>query len=198
MQLILASQSKYRKAQLEHFGVAFIAHAPRVDEEYLKVSGPKDIEELTRFLALHKAESLRPLFPRAVILGGDQVAEIDGERLDKPGTFERAKDQLLRLQGRTHRLITTLVVQSPESALVYTDVTKLRLRRLSETDIEDYLNIDKPFDCAGSYKFEKAGIALVERIQTQDPSAIQGVPLLSLTTAFNKLGVSMNQVWRKR
>ncbi len=198
MQLILASQSRYRKALLENFGLEFQAVAPLVDEEELKTQGPKDLVELTRFLAFQKALSLQKKFPAAVILGSDQLAEIDGQRLDKPGSFERAFEQLSRMQGRSHRLITSLCVIAPSETHTFTDITNIQLRKLSDSDIQAYLNVDQPFDCAGSYKIEKAGMALVERLETEDPSAIQGLPLLSLTTAFHNLGLPWSELWRKK
>src|SRR4051812_17384512 len=110
MQLILASQSPYRKAQLENFGLEFTAVRPLVNEEESKSRGPSDLVELTRFLAFHKASSLREQFPAAVILGSDQLVEFEGHRLDKPGNFENAFQQLSRMQGRSHRLLTSLCV----------------------------------------------------------------------------------------
>src|SRR4051812_12326739 len=178
MQIILASQSPYRKAQLENFGLKFRAVSPKVDEEQLKASGPQDLIELTRFLAFQKATSLQKDFPDAVILGSDQLAEIDGERLDKPGSIERAEAQLARLQGRSHRLITSLSVVAPSATYTFTDITSLHMRELSAGEIKRYVQIDNPLDCAGSYKIERAGMGLIERLETQDPSAIQGLPLI--------------------
>ena len=100
MQFILSSQSPYRKSQLQNFGLRFTAHPPQVNEEELKAQGPKDLIELTRFLAFHKAESLRARYPAAIILGSDQIAECAGERLDKPGNRARALEQLQKLSGR--------------------------------------------------------------------------------------------------
>lgn len=194
MQIILASQSPYRKALLENFGLSFRALSPKVDEEQLKLTGPRDLIELTRYLAFHKAESLAKDFSGDVILGSDQLAEIDGQRLDKPGSFERAQAQLELMQGRAHRLITSLSVIAPTATYTFTDITVLHMRKLSPAEIKAYLEIDKPFDCAGSYKIEKAGMGLIERLETQDPSAIQGLPLISLTTAFKNLGL---EIWRK-
>jgi septum formation protein len=194
MQIILASQSPYRKALLENFGLTFTAVAPKVDEEELKTRGPQDLIELTRFLAFHKASSLQKQYPAAIILGSDQIAEFDGVRLDKPGSLARAEEQLARMQGRTHRLITSLCVLAPSANYTYTDITSIHLRELSKSEIKAYLELDKPFDCAGSYKIEKAGMALVARVETQDPSAIQGLPLISLTTALKSLKL---ELWRK-
>jgi septum formation protein len=194
--ILLASQSPYRRAQLEQLGIAFEAFKPLVDEELLKVDGPSDLVELTRYLALHKAESLRARFKDAVIVGSDQLAEIDGERLDKPGTRDRAIAQLEKLQGRAHRLITSLVVSAPTQIQTFTDITTIRLRSLTRAEIEAYVGLDQPLDCAGSYKIEKAGIALVESLESKDPSAIQGLPLISLGHALRTLGYDWAGLWQ--
>ena len=197
MQLILASQSPYRKAQLESLGLTFLAIKPEVNEEQLKKDGPDDLVELTRFLALHKANSLHAKYPDAIVIGSDQMAEVDGQRLDKPGSKKRARQQLQRLQGRKHRLLTSLCVVHGEVTHMFTDITTLHMRQLDAVAIDAYLEQDQPYDCAGSYKFERGGIALIEHIETQDPSAIQGLPLMSLTNAFNKLNIPWHQLWRK-
>lgn len=194
MKIILASQSPYRKALLENFGLDFIAARPDVDEDELKERGPEDLVELTRYLSFHKAESLRRKFPAAVILGSDQLVELGGRRLDKPGTAERAFEQLRSLQGRSHRLITSLCVLAPDATFTFTDITTLHLRTLSDEDLRAYLACDKPYDCAGSYKIERGGMGLVERLESQDPSAIQGLPLISLTNALRQLAIPL---WRK-
>ncbi len=197
MQLILASRSPYRRAQLENLGVEFTAVEPLADEAGLKTTGPKEAFELTRFLAFQKAESLRARFPQAVILGSDQIAEIDGRRLDKPGSKARAAEQLTLMQARTHRLVTSLCVIAPAQIQTFSDITTIKLRSLSAGEIARYIEIDEPMDCAGSYKIEKAGMALVESIDSRDPSAIQGLPLLSLGEAFKKLGLSWTDLWRQ-
>lgn len=198
MQLILASQSPYRRAQLEAFGLKFQAEKPAVDESSLKLIGPKDLEELTRFLSEKKARSLEKKFPDALIIGSDQLASIENERLDKPGNFPNAKAQLQRLSGKEHHLITSLALVKKGKCLLFTDVTRIQMKMLSEAEIENYLKVDQPFDCAGSYKIEKAGMALVEKIDSKDPSAIQGLPMLSLTQGFQQLGVSIAELWRQQ
>ena len=198
MQLILASTSPYRRAQLEAFGLKFRAEKPKADESALKLSGPKDLEELTRFLSEKKARSLESDFPEALIIGSDQLADLSNERLDKPGSFAAAKAQLQRLSGHEHRLITSVALVSKGRCWIHTDITRIRLKMLSEAEIESYLETDEPFDCAGSYKIEKAGMALVEKIETKDPSAIQGLPMLGLTRGFQELGVSIAQLWRQK
>lgn len=195
MQIILASQSPYRKQQLENFGLPFQAVRPKVDEEELKEQGPEDLVELTRFLAHAKALSLREDFPKAVILGSDQLVEFRGRRLDKPGSLENSIQQLSELSGGTHRLITSLTVAGPDRLFTFTDITTIKMRSLSSELIRAYLNLDKPFDCAGSYKFEKAGLGLIEEVDSADPSAIQGLPLLSLVRGLGDLNLKLENLW---
>lgn len=195
MKLVLASQSPYRKALLENFGLQFETQTPRVDEEKLKKNGPHDLTELTRYLALKKAESLQDLYANAVIVGSDQIAELGGERLDKPGSEERAFQQLKKMNGKSHRLITSLAIVSPLKTVIATDVTTLKLRQLSDEEIQCYIKLDQPFDCAGAYKIEKAGLSLLESVDTKDPSAIQGLPMIALTKALNELGLHLPNFW---
>lgn len=197
MLLVLASGSPYRKAQLTSFGIPFRAESPRVDEDFLKTQGPADLEELTRYLALKKAESLREAFPEAIILGSDQLAEVDGERLDKPGTEARALAQLQRLRGREHRLLTSIALIHRDRTVIRTETTRLILRAASDEDLRAYVKIDQPLDCAGSYKIERGGLALIERVDGRDPSAIQGLPLIHLTEALLELGFSPAHLWRQ-
>ncbi len=193
--LILASQSPYRRQQLENFGLKFTAHKPAVDEEKLKTEGPKDLTELTRFLAVKKAESLRAEFPNGVILGSDQLADLGGQRLDKPGSHKNAFAQLKQMSGREHRLITSLAMIFEDRTELFTDVTVIRLKALSDEHIEAYLQKDKPYDCAGSYKIERAGMSLVESIKSEDPSAIQGLPMLSLMRGLEKYKIAVSDFW---
>jgi septum formation protein len=195
MQIVLASQSPYRKAQLENFGLSFQALRPKVNEDELKEQGPDDLVELTRYLAHQKAMSLRDEFPAALILGSDQMVEFHGKRLDKPGSSKAAKAQLQLLQNDTHRLLTSLTLATADRVLTYTDITSIRMRSLDDALIDAYLNLDQPFDCAGSYKIEKAGLALVAELDSADPSAIQGLPLLSLVKGFEALNLKFNQLW---
>jgi septum formation protein len=194
--LVLASQSPYRRAQLESFGLKFITDKPLVDEEALKTQGPKDLAELTRFLSSKKALSLKLKYPNAVILGSDQLTDFHGERLDKPGSHERAFEQLKKMSGQEHRLITSLSVLFGETTLNYTDVTRIRLKTLDPDLITAYLKADQPYDCAGAYKIERAGLCLVESIESKDPSAIQGLPMMSLMRAFDSLGINLTDHWK--
>lgn len=186
-ELVLASTSAYRREQLSRLGVPFRALAPAVDEDAHK-SGPLAPADLAARLARLKAESLRAVAPGAVIIGGDQLAAIDGEVLGKPGTFDRAARQLQQLAGRTHTLVTAIAVSAPGRLLEHVDVTRLTMRGLSAAAIERYLEADRPLDCAGAYKLESRGIALFERIESEDHSAITGLPLIALTSILQTLG----------
>ena len=198
MRVVLASQSPYRKAQLERFGFTFSAVPPRVDEEQLKSSGPQDPAELTRFLALAKARSLSAEFPDALIIGSDQIAEFEGDRLDKPGTKEKALQQLRRMAGRSHQLITSVAVVLGKSSEVSTTHTRIHLRSLQDSTIEAYLELDTPYDCAGAYKIERAGLGLIDSVEGPDPSAIEGLPLIGLTHCLIQLGLRPQNLWRKK
>lgn len=193
MRIILASQSPYRRAQLTQLGLKFTAARPEIDEDALKAKGPKDPSELTRYLALAKAESLAA--PDALVLGSDQLVDLDGERLDKPGTPEKACEQLARMAGREHRLITSLALVQGERREIFTDITRIRLKPLDPETISAYVKLDQPLDCAGSYKIEKAGLGLVESIVSEDFSAIQGLPILSLCRGLENFGV---KIWREQ
>lgn len=184
--MILASQSPYRRLQLQNFGFRFTPARPLVDEEKLKSEGPTDLTELTRFLSERKARSLANEYPHDLILGSDQLAEIDGQRLDKPGTHQKAFEQLKTMSGREHRLITSLAMVLTGQIRLYTDVTAIRLKKLDDDLIEAYLKQDQPYDCAGSYKIERAGLMLIESVNSADHSAIQGLPLISLLRGFDE------------
>ncbi len=185
-EIILASGSPYRKAQLESLGVPFKVVLPDVDEEALKKIGPKAAEELVLFLARKKAESLKEKYPQAIIIGADQMLTLDEEVFGKPGTFEKCRDTLTRLSGKTHKLLTAMAVLSPDSSIEHLNETRIRLKNLSLQQIEAYIHFAKPFDCAGGYKWEKGGIALMEKIESEDQSAIMGLPLLALSKALFK------------
>ncbi len=189
MDLILASTSPYRRALIERLGLPFRCVAPLVDEDALKVTfGDRQPQELAERLALAKAQSVADLEPGATVIGGDQLVVFEGRVLGKPGTFERAVAQLQELSGRTHELITALVVIHDGTIYAHTDLTKMTLRRLTPDQTSRYVRADQPIDCAGSYKLEARGITLFERIESHDHSAIIGVPLIALTTILGNIG----------
>ncbi|WP_165244701.1 Maf family protein [Paludisphaera soli] len=185
--LILASTSPYRRTLLERLGVAFLAVAPPFDESSLAGAGlaPRALAET---LARRKAESVAEAEPTAVVIGCDQLVSLDGRILGKPGDADRAVDQLAAMSGRVHELITAMVVIAPGRRFAHTDVTRLTMRRLDREAIERYVARDAPLDCAGSYKLEQGGVALFERIESGDHSAITGMPLLALVGILAELG----------
>lgn len=189
MELVLASGSPYRRALLERLGVAFRVCPPPIDEAALALElGRLHPAELTRRLAHAKAAAVAAIHPEATIIGSDQLASLDGRPLGKPGTPARAAEQLARLAGRDHELTTTLAVCHRGQWHQHTETTVMCMRGLSPEEIQRYLAADEPFDCAGSYKIEARGIALFERIDASDFTAITGLPLIALTTILRGLG----------
>jgi septum formation protein len=189
MDLILASTSPYRRALVERLGLPFRSVAPLVDEDALKqtLDGLKP-RELAEQLAIAKARSIAEVEPQATIIGGDQLVAFDGRILGKPGTVENAVCQLLAMSGRTHELITALVVIHEGTVYAQTDVTRMTLRPLTPEQTFRYVEADLPLDCSGSYKLESRGITLFERIESADHSAIVGIPLIALTTILGNIG----------
>lgn len=192
--LILASTSRYRRASLERLGLPFTALAPACDEDALK--DPRlTPQALAEFLAEAKAASIAVQQPEAVVVGSDQLAalEVDGRWtiLGKPGTPAKAVDQLALLSGRTHLLITAMVVACGSERWRHTDITRLMMRSLDRAALERYVAADQPLDCAGAYKLECRGIALFDSIASADASAITGLPLIALTRILAGLGYAI-------
>ncbi len=185
--LVLASTSPYRRALLERLGVPFRWREPYCDESALKSAASNPIA-LAESLAHAKAASLVRDEPGATIIGCDQTVSFQGRAFGKPSTFERAVDQLACLAGQTHELITAMVVIRDKDVFRHTDVTLLQMRELSKKAIERYVSADQPLDCAGSYKIESRGIVLFERIESEDHSAITGLPLIALVSILRNLG----------
>lgn len=186
---MLASTSRYRRELLARLGLPFEAIAPTYDEDAHKASlAHLGAEALSLELARGKARSVARERPDAIVIGSDQIAVIDDARLDKPGTAERAREQLARLAGRTHRLVTSVVVLHGERELVHVDVHALTMRALDAAQIEDYVARDAPLDCAGSYRSESLGVALFEHIRGDDATAVIGLPLTAITRMLAALG----------
>jgi septum formation protein len=179
MKLILASTSRYRKELLARLNLAFDSAAPGVDETPLANEQPTDT---ARRLALAKAQAVRDRHPDALIVGSDQVAVCEGQRLDKPGNHANAVIQLRHASGRSVVFHTAVVLLNSRSGRVQTELvpTETRFRRLSDAEIERYLNAEPAYDCAGSAKSEGLGIALLEEIHSPDPTALVGLPLIAL------------------
>lgn len=188
--LVLASTSSYRRTLLERLGIPFRCRSPRIVEEDWKESGLAP-ERLAATLARAKAESLVADEPGATLIGSDQVVSVGGQVLGKPGTPERAGAQLRMLAGSTHQLFTSFAVLHEGTAFVHTDTTTMRMRALTDPEIERYVAADRPLDCAGSYKLEERGIALFERVETEDYTAILGLPMIALATRLRELGYAI-------
>jgi septum formation protein len=188
--LVLASTSGHRRELLGRLGVPFRCRPPLVDEDELK-AGIEDPRALADHLARAKAASVAALEPSAVVIGGDQLVEFEGRVFGKPGSAERAVEQLSMMAGRPHRLITALAVRYREETIVHQDVATLHMRPLERVEIARYVAADRPLDCAGSYKIEGRGIVLFERIESEDQTAITGLPLIALTTILRRLGMAI-------
>jgi len=186
MDLILASTSRYRRELLERLGLRFQCEAPEVEESEHQQGEPREIAER---LALLKAEAVRKKFPKAIVIGSDQVPALGDKILTKPGNRDRALVQLHRLSGKSHSLFTAVAILTPTETLQHLDETKLHMRQLPDEALERYLDRDEPYDCAGSYKIECAGISLFQKIESADFSAIQGLPLIAVTEMLLKVGV---------
>ena len=186
--LVLASTSRYRRMLLERLGIAFATAAPTTDEAPLDGESPA----ATAFrLAEAKARSVAPAYPDALIIGSDQVADCEGRPVGKPGTHERAVAQLRELSGQTVIFHTGLAVLDAATGACQTALVDVRstFRWLSDAEIEAYLRREQPYDCAGSVRSEALGIALFESIQSDDPTALIGLPLIRLTSMLRAAGV---------
>jgi septum formation protein len=188
--LVLGSTSPYRRELLERLRVPFTVAAPDVDETPLPGELPL---ALAQRLALAKAQAVAAKFPHAVVIGSDQVADLHGEPLGKPGTHARATDQLRRMRGQVVVFQTALAVVCVETGFVQQDVAAVRVlfRDLSDAEIEAYLIAEQPYDCAGSAKSEGLGIALLERIDNDDPTALIGLPLIRTARMIRAAGVKL-------
>ena len=187
-QLVLASTSRYRKELLERLGLPFESADPGVNEQAPAAEAPADTAVR---LARLKARAVAHRFPQALLIGADQVASCDGAVLDKPGTHANAVRQLTALSGRTARFDTALALHDARSGAEQSRLVscQVHFRRFGPSQIEDYLRREQPYDCAGSAKSEGLGIALIARIEGEDPTALVGLPLIALTELLAQAGV---------
>ena len=187
-ELILASTSRYRRELLERLRIPFRALSPETDETPLPGEAPSALAER---LALAKARALSARFPDAVVIGADQVADVDGMAIGKPGGHERAVAQLRAMSGRTIVFQTALAVV--RAATGFAEVRRVpvpvRFRKLEDAEIEFYLRTEQPYDCAGSAKCETLGIALLEAIESDDPTALIGLPLITTCALLRAAGL---------
>jgi MAF protein len=186
--LILASTSPYRRELLGRLGLPFTTARPETDETPRAGESP---EVLVRRLAEAKARAVAPGHPDALVIGSDQVAVLDDAVIGKPGTPAAAAAQLRRASGRAVRFLTGLCLldTARDVAEVVVEPFTVHFRTLDEGQIERYLERERPFDCAGSFKSEGLGIALFERLEGDDPSALVGLPLIRLVTLLGRAGV---------
>jgi septum formation protein len=186
--LVLASTSLYRRELLARLRLPFQVAAPEVEEAALAGEHARDT---ALRLAQAKARAVAPRFPQALVIGSDQVAALDGEHLGKPGGHDRAVAQLKAMRGKTVLFHSALALLNAASGAVQTAEvpTAVRFRDYSDGEIERYLEIERPYDCSGSAKIEGLGIVLVERVSGDDPSALIGLPLVSLSAMLRNEGV---------
>lgn len=189
--LILGSTSPYRRELLQRLQIPFRVAAPEVDESrQLPSETPR---ELAQRLALVKARDVAHAFPDAVVIGADQVADLNGRPLGKPGTHERAVAQLRQMRGQTVVFQTAVAVVCLESGFEQSSLAAVRVtfRDLTDDEIENYLRAEQPYDCAGSAKSEGLGIALLESIESDDPTALIGLPLIRTCKMIQAAGIAL-------
>jgi len=186
--LILGSSSRYRQELLARLRLPFEVLSPAVDETPLPGEPPA---ALALRLALAKARAVAALRPDAVVIGSDQVADLDGEAIGKPGTHERAVAQLQRMSGRRVVFQTAVAVVRPATGYERVLLAPVRVlfRQLGADEIEHYLRLEQPYDCAGSAKCETLGIALLDAIDSDDPTALVGLPLIRTCRLLREAGL---------
>ena len=186
--LILGSTSPYRRALLQRLRLDFTVAAPDVDETALPGEAPRD---LALRLALAKAHAVAAQNPGAVVIGSDQVADLAGQPLGKPGTHQRATAQLRQMSGHSVIFQTAVAVVCPETGFEQVDLAPVvvRFRELSDAEIERYLRAEQPYDCAGSAKSEGLGISLLDAIDSDDPTALIGLPLIRTCRMLRAAGL---------
>ena len=185
-QLVLASTSPFRRELLNRLGISFKTANPQTDESALPGESPED---LALRLSEAKARAVAPLFPDALIIGSDQVAILDGQVYGKPGTHENAIKQLQTMRGRTVNFFTGLCLLDAKTGKAHVRgiPTLVTFRNLADEEIENYLQREQPYNCAGAAKSEGLGIAIIARMQGDDPNALVGLPLIALCDLFREV-----------
>jgi septum formation protein len=188
--LVLASTSKYRRVLLDRLGLRFEINGSMVDEA---AKPGEDPVALSSRLARDKAQAVADRFPQSVIIGSDQVAVLGRTVLGKPGSIERCIEQLKNASGQRVLFQTAVhVLDLPHRRHdAHVDTTTVQFRELTDTEIRNYIELEKPLDCAGGFKAESLGIALFERIDSQDPTALIGLPLIWLAGALRRAGFAL-------
>jgi len=191
-QLILGSSSPFRAALLEKLGLSFISSSPDIDESPLE---NETADQLVQRLSEQKALKIAESYPDSLIIGSDQVALLDGNILGKPGSHEKAVNQLSAASGKTVRFLTGLALLNSKTNKLQSLVEHfdVRFKTLSTNQIEFYLQQEKPYQCAGSFKSEGFGISLFSKLQGEDPNSLIGLPLIRLIDLLNNEGVDVLQ-----
>ncbi|MCF7981135.1 MAG: Maf family nucleotide pyrophosphatase [Pseudomonadales bacterium] len=190
MQILLASSSIYRKTLLDRLGLDYLCDIPNIDETPLPNETP---HALASRLSFEKARALSGRHPQSLIIGSDQVAVLDGEILGKPGSAERAEKQLQQASGKCIEFLTGLCLYQSQDDSYQLDVIPYQVffRRLTAKQVRRYVALEQPLDCAGSFKWEKIGIALFKKMQGDDVTALEGLPLIRLVDMLSQAGVSI-------
>jgi septum formation protein len=188
--IVLGSSSRYRKALLSRLCLPFTCRPPEIDESALAGEAPRD---LAVRLALQKAQAVAAQCPNAIVIGSDQVADLEGQALGKPMNHARATEQLQMMRGKMVVFQTAVTVCCTESGFLMQDLAQVRVqfRHLSDSEIESYLRAEQPYDCAGSAKSEGLGIALLASIDNDDPTALVGLPLIRTANMLRAAGVAL-------
>ncbi len=183
--LILASQSSFRRTLLERLQLPFECLAPHIDETR-RTHEP--VAEMVMRLGRKKAAKIAEQHPTAWIIASDQSASFEDKALGKPGCFEVALDQLMHMQGQRVTFYTSLILHTPEKRFEHLDQTHVYFRQLTLAQLTAYLHQEQPYQCAGAFKSEGLGACLFERIENNDPSALIGLPLITLAHWLTDLG----------
>ncbi len=194
MKIILASTSKYRAQLIEKLGLPFECVKPLVDEEIIKsllLAENASPIEVAETLSKEKGTSIQSLYPNDVIVSGDQLVNFHGKILGKPGSKEKAIEQLLSMNNQAHELVTSTTLIAAGKVHHNNNITKMKMKNLTEAEIRAYVELDNPIDCAGSIKIESYGITLFEKVESSDFSAIQGLPLIWISNTLKGLGYEL-------
>lgn len=188
--IILASSSKYRQELLIRLKLDFDCIAPAINEKPLTDESP---EELVKRLAISKAKKVANDNPGAVVIGSDQIASFNNQIIGKPGNHQRAFRQLKSFSGQQIEFLTgvAVVIHSEKSEKYQLSKVNVKFKDLTDQQIESYLRIDKPYDCAGSFKVESLGVSLFEYVKSDDPTSLQGLPLISVCKLLSYAEVSV-------
>lgn len=188
--LYLASSSKYRRELLARLQINFRCESPQIDESTKAGETPLDT---CRRLAREKTMAIAAEHPASIVIGSDQVADVDGVAISKPGTHERARAQLRSMSGKTivfHTAVCVCCIETQQT-IEFTVPTSVEFRELNAAEIERYLIAEQPYDCAGSAKSEGLGISLLKRIESSDPTALIGLPMIEVANALRQFDVTL-------